>query len=47
LKEAQESVERSLLLEGRERYGNQTRMATALGIHQSTIARKLKLYGIA
>ncbi len=47
LKEAQESVERSLLLEGRERYGNQTRMATALGIHQSTIARKLKRYGIA
>ncbi|MGB7630056.1 MAG: sigma 54-interacting transcriptional regulator [Candidatus Deferrimicrobium sp.] len=47
LKDAQESVERSLLLEGRERYGNQTRMATALGIHQSTIARKLKRYGIA
>lgn len=47
MKEAQESVERSLLLEGRERYGNQTRMATALGIHQSTIARKLKRYGIA
>jgi PAS domain S-box-containing protein len=46
LKEALESVERSLLLEGRERYGNQTRMATALGIHQSTIARKLKRYGI-
>ena len=47
LKEALESVERSLLLEGRERYGNQTRMAAALGINQSTIARKLKRYGIA
>lgn len=47
LKEALESVERSLLLEGRDRYGNQTRMATALGINQSTIARKLKRYGIA
>ncbi|OYV98151.1 MAG: Fis family transcriptional regulator [Deltaproteobacteria bacterium 37-65-8] len=47
LKEALESVERSLLLEGRERYGNQMRMAAALGINQSTIARKLKRYGIA
>ncbi len=47
LKEALESLERSLLVESRERYGNQTRMAVALGINQSTIARKLKRYGIA
>ncbi len=47
LDEARESVERSLLFQARERYVSQSRMAEALGINQSTIARKLKRYGIA
>lgn len=47
LEEARESVERSLLFQARERYGSQSRMAEALGINQSTIARKLKRYCIA
>lgn len=46
LKEVLESVERSLLLEARERNRKQSRMAVSLGIHQSSIARKLKHYGI-
>lgn len=41
-----ESVEKSLLLEAVRRYGNQYLMAEALGVNQSTIARKLKKFGI-
>lgn len=46
LQQAMESFERSLLLEAMEEYGNQYRVADALGINQSTVARKLKRYGI-
>ena len=41
-----ESVERSVLCKGTEKYRNQARMAEALGVNQSTITRKLKRYGI-
>ncbi len=47
LGQAVESTERAMLLEARQRHGNQTRMAQALGIDQSTVARKMKKYGIA
>jgi PAS domain S-box-containing protein len=47
LAQALESTERALLLAARERHGNQTSMARALGVDQSTIARKLKRYGIS
>jgi PAS domain S-box-containing protein len=47
LAQAMESMERAMLLQARERHGNQSRMAKALGVNQSTIARKMKKYGIA
>jgi PAS domain S-box-containing protein len=47
LAQALESTERALLLKARERHRNQTEMARALGIDQSTVARKLKKYGLA
>ncbi len=47
LGEAIERTERVMLLRARQRHGNQTDMARALGVNQSTIARKLKRYGIA
>ncbi len=46
LGQAVESTERAMLLEARRRHGNQTRMARALGVDQSTVARKMKKYGI-
>ncbi|MDT8421841.1 MAG: sigma 54-interacting transcriptional regulator [Desulfuromonadales bacterium] len=46
LQQALESVERSLLLESMEEHGNQYKVAAALGINQSTVARKLKRYGL-
>ncbi len=46
LDEALERTERIMLLRARQRHGNQTDMARALGVNQSTIARKLKRYGI-
>jgi PAS domain S-box-containing protein len=46
LSQAVESTERAMLLAARERHGNQTSMARALGIDQSTVARKMKKYGI-
>jgi TyrR family helix-turn-helix protein len=46
LEEALERTERALLLRARQRYGSQSEMAAALGVNQSTIARKLKRYGI-
>lgn len=47
LQQALESVERTVLTQAMERYGNQSRMAAVLGVNQSTIARKLKKYGIS
>ncbi|HSN93345.1 MAG TPA: sigma 54-interacting transcriptional regulator [Anaeromyxobacteraceae bacterium] len=46
LAEALERTERAVLLRARLRHGNQTDMARALGVNQSTVARKLKRYGI-
>jgi transcriptional regulator with PAS, ATPase and Fis domain len=47
LAQALESTERALLLRARARHGSQARMAEALGVDQSTIARKLKRHGIS
>jgi len=47
LPQAVESTERAMLLAARERHGNQTAMARALGVDQSTVARKMKKYGIS
>jgi PAS domain S-box-containing protein len=44
LQEALETVERNLLIRARDRYRNQAGIAEALGVNQSTIARKLKRY---
>jgi len=41
-----ESVERSVLVGAIKECGNQYRIADSLGINQSTVARKLKKYGI-
>lgn len=38
-------VERRILLDAQKRYGSQARIAQALGVNQSTIARKLKKLG--
>ncbi|MEJ2469957.1 MAG: sigma 54-interacting transcriptional regulator [Desulfuromonadales bacterium] len=46
LQQAVEAVERNLLAKARERYRNQADIAAALGINQSTVARKLKRYGL-
>ena len=46
LQQALETVERNLLNRARERYRNQSKIAEALGVNQSTIARKLKRYGL-
>jgi PAS domain S-box-containing protein len=46
LEEAIERAERVVLLRARQRHRSQTDMARALGVNQSTIARKLKRYGI-
>jgi PAS domain S-box-containing protein len=46
LSSAIESVERSILERARERYGNQSRIASVLGVNQATVARKMKKYGI-
>ena len=46
LGEALEATERTMLLEARQRFGNQVAMARALGVDQSTVARKMKKYGI-
>jgi len=46
LQEALETVERNLLTKARERYRSQSRIADVLGVNQSTIARKLKRYGL-
>jgi len=46
LGQALESTERALLLRARARYRSQARMAEALGVDQSTVARKLRRHGI-
>lgn len=46
LQQALETVERNLLTKARERYRSQARIAEVLGVNQSTIARKLKRYGL-
>ncbi len=46
LQQAIEAVERNLLAKAQERYRNQARIAEALGVNQSTVARKLKRYGL-
>ena len=46
LQEALETVERNLLARARDRYRNQAGIAAALGVNQSTIARKLKRYNL-
>ncbi len=45
LQQALDQVEKSLLSQARERFSNQTEIAAALGVNQSTIARKLKKHG--
>lgn len=47
LEQIMESVERSLLVEAMKEHGNQYRIADAMGINQSTVARKLKKYAIS
>lgn len=46
LQQAIEAVERNLLAKAQERYRSQARIAEALGVNQSTVARKLKRYGL-
>ncbi len=46
LQEVVEAVERNLLERAKERYRSQSGIAEALGVNQSTIARKLKRYGL-
>ena len=46
LQEALETVERNILTKARERYRSQSRIAEVLGVNQSTIARKMKRYGL-
>ena len=47
LQQAVEAVERKLLTQAQQRYNNQIDIAEALGVNQSTIARKLKKYGLS
>ncbi|SHJ29977.1 PAS domain S-box-containing protein [Malonomonas rubra DSM 5091] len=42
LQDALDRVEKSILEKAQKRFGNQTEIAKALGVNQSTIARKLK-----
>ncbi len=46
LQQVLETVERNLLSRAQDRYRNQASMAEALGVNQSTIARKLKRYNL-
>jgi transcriptional regulator with PAS, ATPase and Fis domain len=47
LDKARAGTERALLLEARQHHRTQAMMAKALGVNQSTVARKLKRYGIS
>lgn len=42
-----EAVERRILAECRQRYASQSQMAEALHVNQSTVARKLKKFGLS
>lgn len=46
LQETLDKVEKAVLEKALAKYGNQVRMAEALGVNQSTIARKLKKHGM-
>jgi len=46
LQDTLDSVERALLQKALAKHGNQVRMAEALGVNQSTVARKLKKHGL-
>ncbi len=46
LQETLDRVEKVILEKARKRFSNQTEVATALGVNQSTIARKLKRHGL-
>ena len=46
LQEVLDRVEKGLLVTARERFRNQHEMAEALGVNQSTIARKLRKHGL-
>ena len=46
LQETLDKVEKTVLEQALAKHGNQVRMAEALGVNQSTIARKLKKHGI-
>jgi DNA-binding NtrC family response regulator len=46
LEQILESVERTVLADAVKEHGNQYRVADFLGINQSTVARKLKKYGL-
>jgi TyrR family helix-turn-helix protein len=46
LQQVVETVEKNLLEKAQERYRSQASIAEALGVNQSTIARKLKRYGL-
>ena len=47
LQQVLDKTERAILAESLGRYGNQCRIAEALGVNQSTVARKLKKHGLA
>lgn len=47
LQQAMDSLERKMLIQSLKLHGNQRRMAAALGINQSTIARKLEKHGLS
>jgi DNA-binding protein Fis len=40
-------VEKSLLQQAKDRFRNQTEMAEALGVNQSTVARKMRKFGLS
>jgi len=46
LQQALDSFECAILKKALEKHGNQVRTAAALGVNQSTIARKLKKHGL-
>ena len=47
LQNALDRVEKQILEQARQRFGSQTEIAYALGVNQSTIARKLKRHGVS
>jgi transcriptional regulator with PAS, ATPase and Fis domain len=46
LNQIMENTERALLMEARQAYGSQILMGKALGVNQSTIAKKMKKYSL-